>query len=410
VLVFVLALLQPAETSFYLGELRLTIYRLILVCAVIPCLVKLFSGRIGRVNWCDGLLLAHVAWVFVALCVMEGPMTGLKTGGIYFVEAVGAYLMGRCYIRSSKSFASVAMLLCWVVILLAVETVPEAVTGKHFLKPGEGNVGRRMGLERAFGPFDHPILLGIFCANALGLSWYVLARDGRLRIGKIVRSLLICVSALMSMSSGAVSALVAQFTLIFWDYLTRRRRRRWLVLVLLFAAAYVLVACFSNRTPMTVALYYLTFNADTAYGRITIWDFGSVEVWRHPFFGIGMGSWEHPGWISDSIDNFWLATAMLYGLPAFLALAGAFLHVIIKVMRIRAPQAIIARCRMGWLTSMAGLIVAACTVFYWNALFVLLFFMLGCGVWLLEVRPGTQPAVAKKSRKRVVQRIEGPNV
>ena len=386
VVVFLLSLLQPSFTSIYVGELRLTIYRLILLFAVIPCLVKLFSGRIGRVWWCDWFILAHVMWVFTALCVVEGPATGLKTGGIYFVEAAGAYLMGRCFIRSSKSFASVAVLLCWIVILLAIWTIPEAVLGKHLFTPAEGNVGRRMGLERAYGPFDHPILLGVFCASAVGLSWYALGRDSRLRISKIARTVLICVSAIMSLSSGATAALVAQFILIFWDRLTQGWRKRWLLLVLLFMAAYVFVACFSNRTPMTVALYYLTFNAETAFGRVVIWDWGTAEISRHPMFGIGLGSWEHPTWISDSIDNFWLATAMLYGLPAFLTLAGAFLHVIIKVMRLSSPSEIFARLRKAWLTSMTGLIVAACTVFYWNAIFVLVFFMLGCGVWLLDTR------------------------
>ncbi len=33
----------------------------------------------------------------------------------------------------------------------------------------------RMGLERTFGPFDHPILYGVFSAAAFSLAWHVVA-------------------------------------------------------------------------------------------------------------------------------------------------------------------------------------------------------------------------------------------
>ena len=35
-------------------------------------------------------------------------------------------------------------------------------------------MGGRFGFERAQVLFEHPILFGVFCASALGLSWYVL--------------------------------------------------------------------------------------------------------------------------------------------------------------------------------------------------------------------------------------------
>jgi hypothetical protein len=62
--------------------------------------------------------------------------------------------------------------------------IPEALTGIHILHDGiSGAVGGpmapfiepRMGLERTFGPFDHPILYGVFCASAFSLAYFVVA-------------------------------------------------------------------------------------------------------------------------------------------------------------------------------------------------------------------------------------------
>ena len=62
--------------------------------------------------------------------------------------------------------------------------MPEALTGIHILHDGiSGALGGpmapyidpRMGLERTFGPFDHPILYGVFSASAFSLAYFVIA-------------------------------------------------------------------------------------------------------------------------------------------------------------------------------------------------------------------------------------------
>jgi O-antigen ligase len=394
---FVLALLVPSTLSFYLGELRLSAYRVILLALVIPCVLRWVSGACGPRRAFDYILFFYALWPFVSLTAVHDPMTGLQSGGIHFVEVIGSYLLGRCFIRNAGEFLAMTKLLTIVVIGLAVITVPESITGIHFLRPGEGNLGRRLGLERAFGPFEHPILLGVFCAAALGISYYGTA-DSRWGIKRLLCALGVIISAFASVSSGPMAALSSQTLLLCWERVTRGRKHRWWALAAVLAAGYVTIACYSNRTPMTVLLYYLTFNAETAYGRITIWDFGTAEVARHPWFGIGFNSWEHPTWISDSIDNFWLCTTMVYGVPAGLALIVACLLIMVKA-RGAARETVASQCLLGWMVTMLGFSVVAATVHLWNATFVLFLLLLGSGVWLGDVSTGraAKPRTARAS-------------
>jgi len=146
---------------------------------------------------------------------------------------------------------------------------------------------------------------------------------------------------------------------------------------------------------MTVALYYLTFNRETAYGRVIIWDGGLAEIAQHPFLGNGTGEWQHPTWMSDSMDNFWLYNGVVYGLPAAIALLGAGLYVIWRLGWCHFPRrSLIDRCRRGWMCSFAGLAIGASTVHLWNSSYVCLFLLLGSGAWMLpnEYSIGSQGA------------------
>jgi O-antigen ligase len=132
---------------------------------------------------------------------------------------------------------------------------------------------------------------------------------------------------------------------------------------------------------MRVILSFLTFSPETAFGRIVIFDGGMESIRDNPIFGIGFGEWDHPTWMSNSIDNFWLVVPVMYGVPAFAGLAGAVIYSIIGVFRSpnRGGQ------RKAWLVSMLGFAVAACTVHFWNAVFVYFCFLLGAGSWMLDV-------------------------
>lgn len=378
--IFVLALILPTETSFMVGSLRLGPYRVVLLVAIVPLALNLFSQRYGPIRAADVLILGYALWAMLALAVHHDTNVALESGGIRLVEAFGAYVVGRACIRDRQQFRSLARLVVGVVLLVGVFTFIESVTGRHLIKTmfaattGQSfssSIEPRFGFHRAFGPFDHPILWGVFASSAIGLSWYASGRASETMTRKVVRTGLISVAAATSVSGGAMAAIWAQFLIIGWDYITRGQRHRWKILIAGLIAGYVFIDLVSNRSGLKVLLSYLTFSPATAYNRMIIWEWGFYQnVLPNPVFGIGFNEWVRPSWMhSTSMDNFWLYQMVTHGLPAFALLASAVIAAGWRLRSIR-PSETVPALHLAWMTTMVGACVAACTVHYWNQSFV----------------------------------------
>lgn len=404
---FLLALATPPELSVNAGSLRISAYRAVLLFFFLPCFGRLLTKKAGPWHPCDGLMILHAGWSAFAMINYAGIAQGLESGGIYFIEATGAYLLGRCYVRSVADYAAVSRLMMRVVFVMCGIAMIESFTGQHFVRdisraclggPSLPFIEPRMGLHRAYGSFDHPILFGIFCASTFSLAFYY-SPDDRPAKTPLIRSGITLLATFFSLSAGAFSALGVQIMLVIWDLLTRGIGRRWGILTGIFATIMLLISLTSNRSPVKVFLTYFTFSTGTGYNRLRIFDCGTAEVMRHPLLGIGLGDWERPSWmVSGSMDNFWLATAVRYGLPSFLAIAGAVLLLGIQIGTYNYRVKEIRNCRSAWIIGMIGLSIAGSTVHYWNALFCLFSFLIGSGVWM-----GTPAAmranVAPRSRR-----------
>ncbi|MCH2095440.1 MAG: hypothetical protein MK160_10035 [Rhodobacteraceae bacterium] len=400
VFLFFLALMLPTAVSITAGGLRVSLYRMVLLAMFLPMCVQLISGTRGRLNIFDGLIFAHCAWAMLALIKWGGLGKGIESGGIYTAECAGAYLLGRLYIRTYEDFAAMAHAYVLIVLTTLIFTIPEAITGIHVLHDSiSGLVGgpqapyieKRMGLERTFGPFDHPILYGVFSAAAFSLSYFVLAERRLSNYRGMAKVFGVVLATFMSASGGPYVVLMMQGFVCAWERFLGHLQGRWASLFTLFAVTYILIDLLSTRTPFHVFINYFTFSKHSAYNRILIFEFGSAEVARNPIFGIGLGDWERPVWMSDSIDNFWLLTAVRYGLPAlFLMLCLLFGLVWAVGQRKKLPPEW-RRARHAWAFTLFGITVAAATVHLWNALFVLFFFLIGSGAWLLDAKPNQKP-------------------
>ena len=102
---FLVGLALPVESSFLVGTLRLTPYRAFLIVMIVPCLFLLLSGRVGRVRPIDQLIGLHCAWVVAAMILWGGIALAWEPGGIYAVEALGSYLVARCFIRGHEGLS-----------------------------------------------------------------------------------------------------------------------------------------------------------------------------------------------------------------------------------------------------------------------------------------------------------------
>lgn len=392
VLLLLIAFVMPPETSVSLGSLRLSPYRVILLILVVPNLFYILSGKAGPLNGVDIAVILHSLWCIIAFGAYGGPQQALESGGIYFVECFGAYAMGRRYIRNVQDFQAFALTLALVVCGLLVFSLPESVTHQHFLReafraavggPALPVIEPRLGLARAFGTFEHPILYGVFCSMAFATAWFV-AKPTLSTVKGWILAGCIVLASFVSLSAGAWLMLGLQIALAVWNKITKGLPGRWGVLGAGFVAVLVVVSLLSNRSPIKVFISYASFSAHSSYNRILIWDYGTAEVGRHPIFGIGLGEWIRAPWMSASMDNFWLVVAVRYGLPALFFLALAILIVLFKSAGQRNVSEEWANCRMAWIATIAATALAACTVHLWNNTFGFFMFVIGAGTWLID--------------------------
>jgi len=407
VALFFLGMMLPTSVSVSAGGLRLSVFRVVLLVMFVPMMITLVSGKRGKLTLFDGLALGHSAWALLALIAWGGLAQGIESGGIYIVEFLGAYLVGRLYIRSYEDFAAFAKFFVMTVCILLIFTIPEALTSIHILHdniaavmgaPRAPYIEQRMGLERTFGPFDHPILYGVFSASAFSLAYFVVAEKRLTNWGGMAQVLGVALATFLSASGGPYVVLMMQIFVAGWERVLGKINGRWKMLFGLFGLIYLAIDLFSNRTPFHVFVTYFTFSTTSAYNRILIFEYGSAEVMRHPILGIGLGDWVRPIWMSDSMDNFWLLIAVRYGLPAWLMLVGLMGGLIWTVAQRKGLPESWRRARHAWAFTLFGITVAAATVHLWNALFVLFIFLIGAGAWLLDAQPASASPRKPKTR------------
>ena len=397
-----IALIMPPEFSLTVGGLRLSPYRVLLLLVTVPQVLRLMQNRRQPSHAVDWLIGAHAAWAVLALAVFGGLGAGLESGGIYAVESLGAYLVGRLAVTSAAEHRALLRFMVSVLAGMALLTLPESLTGTHFIReaaravmggPGLPMIEPRLGLDRAFGSFDHPILYGVFAASTFAAVYYVLNRE---RLGPRAVAMLgmVAGSTFLSLSAGPFVGLACQAVVIGWDRLTKGISLRWSAISGLIMLAWFAVSLGSNRSPIKVFISYAAFSPESAYNRVLIWEYGTAEVGRHPLFGIGLGDWIRAPWMSDSMDNFWLVTAVRYGMPALAFLMAAIVTLAVRQARASAHDVELNRHRMAWLVIVISFTISGFTVHFWNSLFAYFFFLIGSGAWL------THPQRRRSLRRR----------
>ena len=415
-LITVLFTLIPVAVK--LASLRLTPMMIMLMIMLIPMTYGWLRRRYGPIVLPDILILGFSAWSVFALVVNHGLVEAIQPAGISFLSTFGAYLLGRALVRDKLAWLRLTKVLFVTLIIMTPFLLFESITGtKPLIKLmslfGGGvppvQMSRRMGLARAQGSFEHPILLGIFVASLMSITAYSLA-GGNKRLRMILPIALSSVGVFCTLSTGPLLSLNIQFFLMIYGKIFRFLKKRWKILIISTVILYFVVNLFTTRSPFHTFVRYATFSSQSSYNRILIWQFGTQSVRNHFWFGIGLGEWERPRFMSGSMDNFWLVQAVRYGFPAFFMYAGAFLTGMMRLARAELHDEQLHLFRQGVIFSFVGTMVAVVSVHLWNASYIWLNFLLGATVWL-AARPQPEPtshdhehlAVPASSRRQAVR-------
>lgn len=392
VVLFLIALAVPL--TLQVGGLRLSVYRIILLIMVVPLLFMWLSGRAGRIRLAEIALILLSVWASISLAVVHDTGTALEGGGIFFAESVGSFLLARCFVRDERSFRAVVKVLFSMVLFLAPFALLETLTGINLLMTLFGAVGEtynafrmepRLGLERVQSTFEHPILFGVFCASLIGLTPKVLFYRKSL-ISKFFATIFVMFIAFFSLSSGPFAGIFFQMMLLSYDFVAKKLSIRWWIAVIVGSFVAIVLELISNRTLPEVLISYFALSQYTAYLRMLIWDFGTISIFSHPWFGIGFNEYARPSWMSFSIDMFWIVFAIRHGIIAWILTFFMFFSVVVPVIFKKNLTDRQNQYRFGFVFSMIGLFLCGWAVHLWNAIYVLLLFLLGSGVWLLDVR------------------------
>ena len=403
--------------DIYLGDLRLSPYRIVLLLFMGPAIAKFKGNPNIKIHWADIAMMSFAVTGALSFLV-NGD--GVAAAGMMAVEAFGPFVIARAYITNADEFSSMARTVFHVTLFLIPFAAYESFTRdpilltflQKFFPNVQENVEHelRMGLDRAQVVFDHPILYGLFGSIGFSLVYFAVCYQANMAT-KIFKSALVCLATFFSLSSGAILSLVLQIIFIAWDFFLRRVPNKWNKLLLAFLCAYAFVAAFSNRTPIAVFISYFTFNAGNSYTRVLQFEYGILSVKKNPFFGFGYrGDWERLWWMPSSVDNFWLALAMRHGIPTSVSIILAVILVLFHVGKADVRDPRVRSYRLAAQLSLAGVSVAATTVHLWDAAYCMFMLLTGTGLWIADqawvakMRPAKHEA-GEKDENKLTRRV-----
>lgn len=402
---------------FEVGGLQLSPDRLFVLLATVPLTIAWLRGVAGRITGADICMALFAAWMVLTYLVNNG-VERLPYAAATASEVFGGYLAGRILVRNFRDYGAFLRWFFAVLTVLFVFSFAELRSGGAIMQEfaqslfgasySDINQEPRLGLHRVQSIFEHPILMGLFCSIGIANALYFWGASGWKWLSKLAISLFLVFS---SLSSGPFLSALLQVGLLVYG---RLFRGRWKLLIAGFACIFVFLELASNRGPVILLIETLTFNPQTGWTRVKIWEFGSAEVLRHPIFGIGLNDWIRPFWLGASVDNFWLLMAMRHGLVGFGFLALAFgLHIRAIV---RAEQAeMVRRVRMVYLIALISVCFTLVTVHIWGPASIFVMAYLGAGAWMYDA--GNAPEAAAEQPEsaprfsaytRQTRRVHGP--
>ena len=417
-LLVISVLLLPYSVAVYLGDLKLTPIKILIVSLFFPAACKLLMSAAKR----QRRLLAADAFAFgVFLLMFLGPLviSGARDFVSAFSQALefyGMYVIARAYIFELTTIAAfmrgVQMVTIAVVAIGALDILLQRYVAwdlADMLFPATGGAldisepkfhRTVMGFNslRATSTFDHPILFGSFCAMALPLFLYAPMRP-------VPRYCLVAVSisgSLMALSSAPLLALVMVLAIHCYDRLLKRKEWRWKVLLTTLASC-VLAFSIASDNPLSWLFRNLTLDPQTAYFRLLIWEAGLDVIGNNPWLGVGFNA-SGNRILDASTDSLLLARAINFGIPMVGLLYAMSISAMIpargaQAVRQRHPV-LDATCTSLSLT-LSTILFISITVTFWNAAWLFFALCIGLRVSLKEhcllMRRETVPSPAAAS-------------
>jgi hypothetical protein len=319
-----LVIFLPEELSFYIFQFRLTLIRFVLFLLTPVLLIhfsQLLASRKRHLIFSDILIVLAGVWMIVSPAAVVDLGYSIHHSAPFAVEFCGSYLAARILLSGRGQALNFIELMCHVIAIVALLGVLDALTSRPaihdilseltgYAMPHQREY--RLGIFRAMGPIDHPILFGIVCA--LGL---LLAVASPIRVKGL--TIAACgLGVLLSLSSGPMQGVILGLGLLTYDRMLARYRSRWSLLIgivaLGFGASYAFTA-----SPLAFIAGHLLLDSTSYWIRVFQWNSIGTIVLNSPWVGIAFELPETArrmqSFVLDSVDSLWLSLALVYGIP-----------------------------------------------------------------------------------------------
>lgn len=392
------AILLPRELTFDLAGAAMFPYRLALF-ALAPFAIGQLARDGWRPSFVDAAAVLTGLWFFIALYNTTTLEAAAITGLSLTFDYVLAYLIGRASIRSSRD---VRVIMVWLLPGFAAAgavIMLESLTHRAWLRTAIAQfLGKsppllpsnvRMGLYRAPGPFQHPIIGGVYLASLLPVAWLVMTHS-RQRIAATFA--VFC--SIFTVSAAALMALLMALGLT-GTYIVQRYVRLPLLLLIGFYTIMTVIgiSLVSESGLLSFISRRLTFDPASGFYRQIIWEYAGAEAMRHPWFGIGQRDWVRPAWMpNSSVDSYWLVLALFYGLPAAIGSLLVIIGSIAACITRRNPTRDYVLAAAGLALVLFVLAFSGLSVHIWESLHAWMYLV--CGMAVSLGRPVTTAIAA----------------
>jgi hypothetical protein len=312
-----LGVVLPQELQVSLGPgVTFTPGRISAALLFFPALLVLCrNGR--RLLLCDFLAPATAGWMIVASVGSVG-VSAIPAAGGDALDFLGGYLISRAYFFGRPALDTFVRVLKVLAIIVIIVAVAESISGSYIIHKVAGSIsgnapeeeGLRDGLLRASSTFDHPILFGVFCA----LTAAILLYWEKTLLGRSVAAGICFLGCILSLSSAALMAFSIILVAFTYDQLLRRYSWRWsafwITIGTLTFAIFIVAA-----HPLNWVFSHLTFNPQTGYYRMMVWDVALTYIAQSPVIGY---AYQFNNVILDNtVDSIWLVLSLRFGVPMF---------------------------------------------------------------------------------------------
>jgi O-antigen ligase len=393
--------LVPIELSLEIGSIFLPWYRLILLLATIPMLLRAFGGGMSFQSY-DKALVGLAIWVIICALVNRGA-SGIEGIGSTFAETITAYLLIRIHVRTKVQIVKTLRLFFALMIFPILASIPEAVNHVRYVHDFgyavTGFVYRhaddvRLGLLRAESTFQHPILFGLFCSSFFLLS----SVTAKTSSGAWMRPAFLFIGCFMAVTSSALLSVTVQIILVILERMSRGVKKRVPIFLWGIAFVFAFLSVASNRGPFAIIANTLSFNGGSAYFRILQYGFAKDDIMKNPIFGFKAETWTRPFWMNDSIDNNWLLFTMNNGIPGLILIMISIYLLWRDVYKRKTSDSELTRLSRAWLFTLVTLVLTGATVAFFGKVQTLFYIMLAIGGSLALVGKTDEPAAKPPGR------------